>query len=151
MHVYGWPIWVKLAEYGWKNRRYNDLAGHGGFKKVENASERVSRGAGSGVWGRVGQRLHSKESRLYVEVLAGGNKETHGQGYPEDRNQVVMKWEGTFQKAGVIKDSSPVDYEWLRRHLDLRNEEQNPNSNSFPESGSRARSSEKVGARVPET
>ncbi|KAK4840115.1 hypothetical protein QYF36_000181 [Acer negundo] len=53
-------------------------------------------------------------------------------------------------KLLVVKDSSSVDHEWIRRHLELRDEKQFPHSNAFLESESYVRPLEKIGARVPE-
>ncbi|KAK4851907.1 hypothetical protein QYF36_019343 [Acer negundo] len=48
MHVYGWPIRVKLTEYGLHNRR---AVGHGGYVRRESSNEGMSRETGrEGLW-----------------------------------------------------------------------------------------------------
>ncbi|KAI9165018.1 hypothetical protein LWI28_006087 [Acer negundo] len=210
--------------------------------------------------GGMGQRINTNAYRSYVEVFSGNQKDFHGPEASEDRNQVIIRWEGDqtiirqfesecdctgffknrffwddcfksmevcskdtvaqsrptwvevygvplhywntpfFHQLGrvlgtpllieedtikkgrldrgrlldllpfdstclekikvkeqlrsfkllVVKDSSSVDHEWIRRHLELRDEKQFPHSNAFLESESYVRPLEKIGARVPE-
>ncbi|KAI9159972.1 hypothetical protein LWI28_003879 [Acer negundo] len=88
---------VKLAEYGWHNRR---AVGHGGYVRRESSNEGISRETGREGLRRTEQRTEQRtrvqENRSYVEALSG-NLET---GSFDDKEPRCMKWEGSHLTAG---------------------------------------------------
>ncbi|KAK4857194.1 hypothetical protein QYF36_025541 [Acer negundo] len=60
MHVYGWPIRVKLAQYGWQARNAKSVGGSSHFSKPREEEDRQE---------RLGYRLKKGQSSSYADVL----------------------------------------------------------------------------------
>ncbi|KAK3200315.1 hypothetical protein Dsin_023730 [Dipteronia sinensis] len=118
MHVYGWPIWVKLAAYGWKDRRKVGMEGHGATNRVGRGSGSLGRGQGRGGPGGGSQHPNSQMDRSFAEALSGNQEEPKAQRSHDNTPIQVVEHSRSFELT-VVRDASKVDYDWIRRHLGL--------------------------------
>ncbi|KAK1553428.1 hypothetical protein Q3G72_034869 [Acer saccharum] len=101
MHVYGWPITVKLASYGWQNRR---AAGHGEANRVDSCNVDTGRRVGNGSLKVDEHRTKHLGARSYAAVLTENQKEVQSK---ETRAASIrMKWDGNQGSAGWLAKSA---------------------------------------------
>ncbi|KAK1569299.1 hypothetical protein Q3G72_035126 [Acer saccharum] len=116
MHVYGWPINARLAEYNWNSRR---AGRQGDRKQVEEPSRK-----------REAVRPPSEVSHnhSFAEVVKGQRMEPKGERKGailtmswRRNKQFLVNTEGSSFSVKVEIDPRSVSLSWLNRVLDLEN------------------------------
>ena len=90
MHVYGWTISVKVAEYGWDKRRSTLLVRRwdGNREERQNHEEARQRYRDRGVDPRAGATYHNRGVQSYAEVI----KEDRKRGNDSKLEKKVLEW-----------------------------------------------------------